>query len=26
LAEIITYPAEELCEVLDHEKHAIVGP
>lgn len=26
LAEIMTYPAEELCEVLDHEKHAIVGP
>ena len=26
LAEIITYPAEELCERLEHEHHAVVTP
>ena len=26
LAEIITYPAEELCERLQHERHVVVTP
>jgi pyruvate/2-oxoglutarate dehydrogenase complex dihydrolipoamide dehydrogenase (E3) component len=26
LAEILTYPAEELCELLEHEEHALVKP
>jgi pyruvate/2-oxoglutarate dehydrogenase complex dihydrolipoamide dehydrogenase (E3) component len=26
LAEIITYPAEELCERIEHERHAVVTP
>ncbi|HKW45087.1 MAG TPA: FAD-dependent oxidoreductase [Candidatus Eremiobacteraceae bacterium] len=26
LAEILTYPAEELCERLEHEQHALVQP
>jgi pyruvate/2-oxoglutarate dehydrogenase complex dihydrolipoamide dehydrogenase (E3) component len=26
LAEILTYPAEELCERLEHEEHALVKP
>jgi pyruvate/2-oxoglutarate dehydrogenase complex dihydrolipoamide dehydrogenase (E3) component len=26
LAEIMTYPAEELCERLEHEAHAVVTP
>jgi pyruvate/2-oxoglutarate dehydrogenase complex dihydrolipoamide dehydrogenase (E3) component len=26
LAEIITYPAEELCERIEHRRHAIVTP
>jgi pyruvate/2-oxoglutarate dehydrogenase complex dihydrolipoamide dehydrogenase (E3) component len=26
LAEILTYPAEELCESLEHEEHALVKP
>jgi pyruvate/2-oxoglutarate dehydrogenase complex dihydrolipoamide dehydrogenase (E3) component len=26
LAEILTYPAEELCECLEHEEHALVKP
>jgi len=26
LAEILTYPAEELCERLEHEEHALVTP
>ena len=26
LAEILTYPAEELCEYLEHEEHALVKP
>jgi pyruvate/2-oxoglutarate dehydrogenase complex dihydrolipoamide dehydrogenase (E3) component len=26
LAEIITYPAEELCEKIEHEQHAVVTP
>ncbi len=26
LAEIITYPAEELCERLEHQRHAVVTP
>jgi pyruvate/2-oxoglutarate dehydrogenase complex dihydrolipoamide dehydrogenase (E3) component len=26
LAEIITYPAEELCERLEHERHVVVTP
>ena len=26
LAEIITYPAEELCEQLQHERHVVVTP
>ena len=26
LAEIITYPAEELCEKIEHTRHAVVTP
>ena len=26
LAEIITYPAEELCERIEHQRHAVVTP
>ena len=26
LAEIITYPAEELCEKIEHQQHAVVTP
>jgi pyruvate/2-oxoglutarate dehydrogenase complex dihydrolipoamide dehydrogenase (E3) component len=26
LAEIITYPAEELCERIEHQQHAVVTP
>ncbi|HEY5093955.1 MAG TPA: FAD-dependent oxidoreductase [Candidatus Eremiobacteraceae bacterium] len=26
LAEILTYPAEDLCERLEHEEHALVTP
>jgi len=26
LAEIITYPAEELCEKIEHQRYAVVTP
>jgi pyruvate/2-oxoglutarate dehydrogenase complex dihydrolipoamide dehydrogenase (E3) component len=26
LAEILTYPAEELCERIEHQRHAVVTP
>ena len=26
LAEILTYPAEELCERIEHERHVVVTP